>query len=43
MKDKLEKGIRKVVENPEVGKTLNYVLKVERTVRIPPFSNLYNK
>ncbi|MCL6089424.1 MAG: type II toxin-antitoxin system RelE/ParE family toxin [Candidatus Thermoplasmatota archaeon] len=41
VKDRLEKSIRKIVENPEIGKPLSYVLKGERTVRIPPFRLIY--
>ncbi len=41
VKDRLEKSIRKIVENPEIGKHLGYVLKGERTVRIPPFRLIY--
>ncbi len=41
VKDRLEKNIRKIVENPEIGKPLSYVLKGERTVRIPPFRLIY--
>ncbi|MHB1708902.1 MAG: type II toxin-antitoxin system RelE family toxin [Thermoplasmataceae archaeon] len=41
IKDRLEKSIRKIVENPEIGKPLSYVLKGERTVRIPPFRLIY--
>ena len=41
VKDRLEKSIRKIVENPEIGKPLGYVLKGERTVRIPPFRLIY--
>ena len=29
VKDRLEKSIRKIVENPEIGKPLSYVLKGE--------------
>ncbi len=41
VKDRLEKNIRKIVENPEIGKPLSYVLNGERTVRIPPFGLIY--
>ena len=37
IKDRLEKNIRKIIENPEIGKPLSYALKGERTIRIPPF------
>lgn len=36
IKHRLEKNIRKVIENLEIGKPLSYALKGERTIRIPP-------
>ena len=41
MKEKLEKQIRKIAENPEVGKPLRYGLKGEWTVRIAPYRLIY--
>ena len=41
VKDMLEKNIKKIIENPEIGKPLSYALKGERTVRIPPFRLIY--
>ena len=41
VKDRLEKNIRKIVENPEIGKPLSYVLNGERIVGIPPFGLIY--
>ena len=42
IKDRLEKNIRKIIENPEIGKPLSYALKGERTIRIPPFRLIYS-
>ena len=41
VKDRLEKNIRKIIENPEIGKPLSYVLNGERIVGIPPFGLIY--
>ena len=41
IKERLVKTIKKIIENPEVGKPLSYALKGERTVRIPPFRLIY--
>lgn len=41
VKERLEKSIKKIIENPEIGKPLSYALKGERTVRIPPFRLIY--
>ena len=41
VRDKLQKIINKVLENPEPGKPLSYALKGERTVRVPPFRLIY--
>ncbi len=41
IKERLEKNIKKIIENPEIGKPLSYALKGERTVRIPPFRLIY--
>ena len=41
VKDRLEKNIKKIIENPEIGKPLSYALKGERTVRMPPFRLIY--
>ena len=41
MKERLEKQIRKIVENPETGKPLRYGLKGEWTARIPPYRLIY--
>jgi mRNA-degrading endonuclease RelE of RelBE toxin-antitoxin system len=42
IKHRLEKNIRKVIENPEIGKPLSYALKGERTIRIPPFRFIHS-
>ncbi len=42
VKERLEKNISKIMENPEIGKPLSYTLKGERTVRIPPFRLIYS-
>ena len=42
IKHRLEKNIRKVIENPEIGKPLSYALKGERTIRIPPISLIHS-
>ncbi|MHB8548940.1 MAG: type II toxin-antitoxin system RelE family toxin [Thermoplasmataceae archaeon] len=42
IKVRLEKNIRKIIENPEIGKPLSYALKGERTIRIPPFRLIYS-
>ena len=41
MKERLEKQVWKIVEDPEAGKPLKYGLKGERTVRIPPYRLIY--
>ena len=41
VKERLEKTIKKIIENPEIGKPLIYALKGERTIRIPPFRLIY--
>ena len=41
IKEKLGKHIRKLVEDPELGKPLRYTLKGERTIRIPPYRLIY--
>lgn len=37
LRERLEKQIRKVVEDPELGKPLRYGLKGEWTVRVKPY------
>ncbi len=41
LKERLEKQIRKVVENPELGKPLRYGLKGEWTIRVKPYRLIY--
>jgi len=41
VKERLEKQIRKIAEDPDVGKPLRYGLKGEWTVRIAPFRLIY--
>jgi mRNA-degrading endonuclease RelE of RelBE toxin-antitoxin system len=40
LKERLEKQIRKIVDDPEAGKPLRYGLG-EWTVRIPPYRLIY--
>lgn len=40
-KDKVEKQIRKIIEDPSVGKPLRYHLKGERTLYIKPYRLIY--
>lgn len=41
LKEKLEKQIRKIVEDPEFGKPLRYGLKGEWTIRVKPYRLIY--
>jgi mRNA-degrading endonuclease RelE of RelBE toxin-antitoxin system len=41
LKEKLEKQIRKIAENPEFGKPLRYGLKGEWTIRVKPYRLIY--
>lgn len=36
------KQIKKVIENPEIGKPLRYTLKGERTVYVRPYRIIYS-
>lgn len=40
--ERIEKQIRKIAENPKVGKPLGNVLKGERSVYIKPFRLVYS-
>ncbi len=40
-KEKIQKQIIKILENPEIGKPLRYALKGERTVRVAPYRIIY--
>lgn len=39
--ERIEKQIRKIVSDPEVGKPLKYSLKGERTLYIKPYRLIY--
>ncbi len=41
LKEKPEKQIRKIAENPEFGKPLRYGLKGEWTIRVVPYRLIY--
>ena len=40
-RERLEKQLRRIVENPEIGKPPRYGLKFERTVRVNPYRLIY--
>ena len=40
-KEKIQKQIVKILENPEIGKPPRYALKDERTVRVSPYRIIY--
>ena len=40
-RERLEKQLRRIVENPEIGKPLRFGLKFERTVRMNPYRLIY--
>jgi len=42
VKDKVRKQIKKIIENPDVGKPLRYDLKGERTIYVKPFRIIYS-
>lgn len=41
LKEKLEKQIKKIAENPAFGKPLKYGLKGELTIRVKPYRLIY--
>jgi addiction module RelE/StbE family toxin len=41
LREKLEKQIRKIAEDPESGKPLRYGLKGEWTIRVAPYRLIY--
>jgi len=41
LRDRLEKQIRKAIEDPDFGKPLRYDLKGERTVYVNPYRLIY--
>ncbi|MEK6854984.1 MAG: type II toxin-antitoxin system RelE/ParE family toxin [Nanoarchaeota archaeon] len=42
IKEKIKKQLKKIIENPEIGKPLKYDLKGERTIYIRPFRIIYS-
>jgi mRNA-degrading endonuclease RelE of RelBE toxin-antitoxin system len=40
-KTRVKKQIKKIIENPDIGKPLRNYLKGERTVYVPPFRIIY--
>ena len=42
LKEKIKKQIKKIIEQPEIGKPLKYSLKVERTIYIKPYRLIYS-
>ena len=40
-KERIDAEVKRIRENPEVGKPLGYGLKGERSVRIPPYRLIY--
>ncbi len=41
LKERLEKQVRKITENPEFGKPLRYGLKGEWAIRVKPYRLIY--
>ena len=41
LKERLEKQIKKITENPDFGKPLRYDLKGERTIYVKPYRLLF--
>lgn len=41
LQEKIKKMVEKIIENPYVGKPLQYELAGMRSVRVPPFRILY--
>ena len=39
--DRIDKQIRKILKNPDIGKPLKHELKGERTIYIKPFRLIY--
>ena len=42
LKEKIKKQIKKIIEQPEIGKPLKYSLKGERTIYIKPYRLIYS-
>jgi mRNA-degrading endonuclease RelE of RelBE toxin-antitoxin system len=40
-KERIDAEVKRIRENPDVGKPLGYGLKGEKTVRIPPYRLIY--
>jgi len=40
-KTRVKKQIKRIIENPDVGKPMRYNLKGERSVYVPPFRIIY--
>ncbi len=40
---RIDSEVKRLCENPEVGKPLGYTLKGERTIRINPYRLIYKK
>jgi len=40
-KERIDAEVKRIKENPEVGKPLGYSLKGEKSVRIPPYRLIY--
>jgi addiction module RelE/StbE family toxin len=41
IKSRIDKEVKRISLHPEVGKPLEYTLKGERTIRIPPYRLIY--
>ena len=41
IKERIKKQIKKIIDNPEIGKSLTHDLKGEKCVRIKPFRLIY--
>jgi mRNA-degrading endonuclease RelE of RelBE toxin-antitoxin system len=42
LKSRVIKQLRRIVENPEIGKPLSYALRGERTTYVKPFRIIYS-
>lgn len=42
LKERIKKQIKKIIEQPEIGKPLKYSLKGERTIYIKPYRLIYS-
>ncbi|MGI0100619.1 MAG: type II toxin-antitoxin system RelE/ParE family toxin [Candidatus Micrarchaeaceae archaeon] len=41
IKEGIDKGVKRISENPEIGKPLGYGLKGKKAVRISPYGLIY--